>query len=303
LHARCIICNILLHSVEKSEIESRIPPKVKEYFDEFETIRNMSPIDLTILHINGPGGNADTAIQFIRCIQETKGAVLAIVEGMCASAYTFIFLACHGWDISEHSTFMCHNYSGGMFGKGNELWERAQHDQQWSIKLLRETYKDFLSDGEIDRLIDGKDYWMTPDQVRDRCKVLGEARDKEEQEMQEALEEVMCEGCEESVLPDIKVDQKEDTFFARNGGHTLEIYPDGSWLLYNGRDLKRESATAGGQIDSDYEIENLAHGFINTMEYRKTLQKFLGCNMNLSTENMEQLLVTFIAEVLRENED
>lgn len=36
LNSRCIICNMLLESVEKSKIEDRIPRKVKDYFDDFE---------------------------------------------------------------------------------------------------------------------------------------------------------------------------------------------------------------------------------------------------------------------------
>jgi len=36
LIGRCIVCNTQLQSVEKSEIEDRIPQKVKHYFREFE---------------------------------------------------------------------------------------------------------------------------------------------------------------------------------------------------------------------------------------------------------------------------
>ena len=36
LLSRCIICNTLLKSVEKSKVEDKIPQKVKLYFSEFE---------------------------------------------------------------------------------------------------------------------------------------------------------------------------------------------------------------------------------------------------------------------------
>jgi len=36
LGSRCIVCNTPLESIEKSKIESQIPPKVKKYFLEFE---------------------------------------------------------------------------------------------------------------------------------------------------------------------------------------------------------------------------------------------------------------------------
>ena len=36
LRSRCIVCNVLLESVEKNSIEEKIPKKVKLYFSEFE---------------------------------------------------------------------------------------------------------------------------------------------------------------------------------------------------------------------------------------------------------------------------
>ena len=36
LNSRCVVCNTLLKSVEKSKVENQIPQKVKKYFSEFE---------------------------------------------------------------------------------------------------------------------------------------------------------------------------------------------------------------------------------------------------------------------------
>lgn len=36
LESRCVVCNTMLKSVEKSKIENQIPTKVKKYFSEFE---------------------------------------------------------------------------------------------------------------------------------------------------------------------------------------------------------------------------------------------------------------------------
>jgi len=36
LSSRCIVCNTRLQNIEKSKIEDQIPPKVKQYFSEFE---------------------------------------------------------------------------------------------------------------------------------------------------------------------------------------------------------------------------------------------------------------------------
>ena len=44
LTSRCIICNTKLQNVEKSEIEARIPQKVKLYFSEFEICKTCDRI-------------------------------------------------------------------------------------------------------------------------------------------------------------------------------------------------------------------------------------------------------------------
>ena len=151
----------------------------EDYVDELEVIRNMEENDTTILYLNGPGGDADTAIQFIRCIEETEGTVIGSIEGRCFSAYTLIFLACHEFRIADYSSFMVHAYSGGSIGKHNELWTQAQHNKAWFDNLARTVYKVFLTEEEIDRVIDGIDYYFQPDEVMDRCQdLISERRGK-----------------------------------------------------------------------------------------------------------------------------
>ena len=46
------------------------------------------------------------------------------------------------------------------------------HDRRkWSERLLREIYADFLTEQEIQDLINGKDIWMDVDEVAERMKV------------------------------------------------------------------------------------------------------------------------------------
>lgn len=139
-----------------------------EYTSWFETIRNASENDVIIFHINSFGGDLFTAIQFMRVIRETKANIVASVEGACMSAATIIFLCANNWEISDHSMFMFHNYSGGTFGKGGEMYDNILHERAWSDKLLRDVYVDFLTKDEIDSLLHNKDIWMSGDEVARR---------------------------------------------------------------------------------------------------------------------------------------
>lgn len=132
----------------------------EEYVDWFEEIRSAGPDDVIVLHINSFGGDLFTAIQFMRVLNESKATIVTSAEGAVYSAATLLFLAGQQFEISPHCSFMFHNYSKMAQGKGGELYDNITFERKWSENLMREAYKDFLSEGEIMQLLDGKDVWM-----------------------------------------------------------------------------------------------------------------------------------------------
>lgn len=139
-----------------------------EYVQWFETIRNASENDIVVIHINSPGGDLLTAVQFMRVMAETKAHIVASVEGMCMSAATLIFLSARSWEISNHSMFMFHNYTSGLFGKGGEMHDQIQYERKWSEKLWNDIYSDFLSAEEIKDILANKDIWLFGEEVTKR---------------------------------------------------------------------------------------------------------------------------------------
>jgi len=140
----------------------------EEYVEWFDQIRNCGPNDVVKIHINSTGGDLYTAIQFLRVVSECEGTVINSVEGACMSAATLIFMNADGYEVSPHSVFMFHNYSTGMYGKGGELYDSITHERKWSENLLRELYKGFLTEEEIQAILDNKDIWMDGDEVATR---------------------------------------------------------------------------------------------------------------------------------------
>lgn len=130
------------------------------YTEWFDTIRHAGEADIVKLYINSPGGDLFTAIQFMRVLAETEATVVASVEGCCMSAATMIFLCAEQFEVTPHSMFMFHNYSGGTFGKGGEMIDQLQHERKWSEGLLREVYEGFLSEEEITSILDNRDIWL-----------------------------------------------------------------------------------------------------------------------------------------------
>jgi len=154
----------------------------EEYIQWFDTIRHAGESDVIKFYINSPGGDVFTAIQFMRALQETSANVIMSVEGICASAATMIMLCGDSFEVSEHSMFMFHNYSGGTFGKGGEMLDQLKHERLWSERLLTETYADFLTEAEINSILDNRDIWMDGEEVIKRLKIKKAAMESKEAE-------------------------------------------------------------------------------------------------------------------------
>ena len=142
--------------------------QAKDYQDWNQLMRNSTENDAVIIHINSNGGDIFTAIQLMRTMAESPATIIASVEGMCMSAATLIFLCADVCEVSEHSHFMFHTYSSGNWGKGNEQLASVIADDKWARHLFNSVYKGFLDTKEINDMIDGKDFWMDPGEVKKR---------------------------------------------------------------------------------------------------------------------------------------
>jgi ATP-dependent protease ClpP protease subunit len=144
----------------------------EDYIEWLDVIRSASDQDTVKIYINSPGGNVDTAIQFMQVLKSTSAYVICSVEGACMSAATMIFLSADELEICDHALFMFHNYAGGAFGKGGEIYDQIQFERSWSRKLLESVYKEFLTPTEITQMLENKDIWMDSEEVRKRVKAI-----------------------------------------------------------------------------------------------------------------------------------
>jgi ATP-dependent protease ClpP protease subunit len=153
-----------------------------DYIEWFDAIRHAKETDLVKIYINSYGGDLFTAIQFMRVLADTDATVIVSVEGACMSAATMIFMCADNFEVTPHSIFMFHNYSGGTIGKGGEMIDQLQHERKWSERLLKEIYQDFMSEEEIQSMLSNKDLWMDGEEVvkRIQAKLIKQKADIEE---------------------------------------------------------------------------------------------------------------------------
>ena len=166
-----------LSSIHEFYLTGEIGP-AEDYVEWFDAIRHASENDAIKIYINSCGGDLFTAIQFLRVLSDTPATVIASVEGACMSAATMIFLSSDHFEVTPHSIFMFHNYSGGAFGKGGEMIDQLQHERKWSERLMREIYKDFMTNDEIKAMLENKDIWMDGEEVVKRLQTRIEKKEK-----------------------------------------------------------------------------------------------------------------------------
>ena len=140
-----------------------------------------------VLYVNSPGGDLFTALQFGRAMGDSDATIIVSVEGQCCSAATIIALAADMVELSNHCVWMCHNYSSGAVGKGGELYDQMNFERTWSEGLFRDVYDGFLTDKEINAMLDGRDIWLAADDVMKR---LEQRHNKMKRKAKKTMQEI-----------------------------------------------------------------------------------------------------------------
>lgn len=138
------------------------------YAEMYHRITTLTDDYTVILSMNTPGGIIDSGLMIIDAIQKTDAWVIAEIYGEVASVGTLIVMACDELRVSSDVSFMIHNYSGAMFGKGNEMKARQNFIDDHLPKTFRKYYNGFLSEEELDKVIDGTDLWLGAEDISQR---------------------------------------------------------------------------------------------------------------------------------------
>lgn len=169
---KCSIWDNVVPIVEKDGvIEAFITEEIQEpciYNELYHRLNTAGSEDTVILHLNTPGGMIDSAFMIIDAIKNSKARVECRLSGTVASAGTIIALACDTVNVADHTAFMIHNYSAGLHGKGHEMKARQSFMDSQLNSAFKEFYHGFLTEDEMEDVIDGKDMWLSKDEVVER---------------------------------------------------------------------------------------------------------------------------------------
>lgn len=120
------------------------------------------------LIINTPGGVVDSALMIVDAISNSPATVIGHLTGTVASAGTIISMMCDDLVVAPHISFMIHNYSGGMMGKGHEMKARQKFTDDQLNAAFMSFYSGFLTKKEMTSVLEGADLWMSSQEIEDR---------------------------------------------------------------------------------------------------------------------------------------
>jgi ATP-dependent protease ClpP protease subunit len=143
------------------------------YQDLIHVLKSAEEHDTIYIHLNSIGGELAVTQQIINSMDNTMATVITSLEGEAYSAASVILLRGHKIFVNPNVSFMAHNYSHGVGGKGNDVASHVEHSQKFFKKFAHSVYKDVMSKEEIDEMLSGKDFWFTDAELIYRLKKFG----------------------------------------------------------------------------------------------------------------------------------
>jgi ATP-dependent protease ClpP protease subunit len=166
-HYEQIVSRRVQHYYLSSAIE-----EPEQYVDMVHKIQTAGADEIIYIHLNTPGGHLDTGVQIINAMQSTQAQVTVSIEANCHSLGTLIFLAADEFIVHDNCLMMIHNFSGGVFGKGNEQQSQLEAQIKWFNTLAKKLYVPFLSVEEFNSIVRGEDLWLQSDDIRKRLEKM-----------------------------------------------------------------------------------------------------------------------------------
>ena len=149
------------------------------YRDAFHVLRTAGEQDLIRLIVNSDGGHMSSAVAFRNAISEANCPVIAIIEGACHSSAAMISLSCDDIEVKPFSSNLNHNVSYGSAGSGSDIKAHVEFTSRQTEKFIREVYKDYLTQAEIEDILQGRQLWLDDEEMRNRWEGVMEARQAE----------------------------------------------------------------------------------------------------------------------------
>lgn len=158
-----------------------------------DTLRQLEEGDNVTMYVSGVGGcvsSVDLLIHEMQSAQARGVHIHCVCTGLLASAFSFIPLYADSFELSEGFHALLHAGSAGMSGTIPEFKASSAFTIKYMESRLRSVYKHFLSEKELDDMLEGKDLWLDASAWIDRFQKRNEL-------FAEEVDECVCGHCDQ----------------------------------------------------------------------------------------------------------
>lgn len=175
---------------------------VPHSFDEvIALLANATEDDEITWNIVSAGGYIDSLEMLLAWKEMCAAKQTHVLTSSAASAATAFFLSpADQYLVFDTASFMIHESNYGSGGTASNVRRHTEHVDKKNDKFIRNTYKDFLDESEIEDVLKGVEIYLDADAIRERLSL------REQKRMEQAQVEVAQQIKE---LEEMKFDYSE----------------------------------------------------------------------------------------------
>lgn len=136
--------------------------------EELDTLRMAKEGDDVILHVSTMGGNAATMAEVLHIIKHSPAHFHCVLAGTAFSAGGPIMLACDTVEVGDYAEMMIHTSQNSYYSSSQGLEQFSAMNGRTARKILSTCYEGFMTQGEINQALDGKEFWFDSDEIKER---------------------------------------------------------------------------------------------------------------------------------------
>lgn len=141
------------------EIDNYIE-SVSQFSTAIQVLENAKEDDEVVVYLQTGGGSVHAGEAFIHALRKCAAPVHMIATGGVHSMGTQILLEADSIELSYGFNACIHCGSDGAYGNVNEYVAKSKFDIDFRNKQFRDVYEGFLTEKELDAMLDGKDIWL-----------------------------------------------------------------------------------------------------------------------------------------------
>ena len=171
-----------------------------------------TPEDIVNFNINSNGGDFYCLVALRNAIRQTEAQVYMNLLGMAASAGSALFLEnADGYKIHEDSCMMIHSMQCGTgYTDANTIATRAEHNKKINERFVRNTYKDFLTEDEIEGVLNSKEIYLEDFEIRERLQQREEIKAQQQSQAEQDFLNSLQDGGVTEIIAELSDEELQE---------------------------------------------------------------------------------------------